>query len=183
MQDRARKTEFADHLRREQSRIYGYIHSLVRHFDDADDLFQQTTLILWNKFDQYDRSRSFFSWACGVARFEITNFLRSRGRQKLYFTDDLNVMLIETMDGLPVDEMEDRKSALAGCIEKLREGDRELVRRCYHTEEGVNAVADKSGRSSHSVYNSLRRIRRSLYDCIERAIAQKAHTAQNGAGA
>ena len=97
------KVEFAEYLGRDQARLYGYIHSLVRDVHDADDLFQQTTLILWNKFDDYDRSRSFLSWACGVARLEVCNFLRSRGRQRLYFSDDLNLLLAEAQDEMTHD--------------------------------------------------------------------------------
>jgi RNA polymerase sigma-70 factor (ECF subfamily) len=49
MDDRERRqVEFAEQLRQAQSRLFGYIHALVRDLDDADDLFQQTTLILWN---------------------------------------------------------------------------------------------------------------------------------------
>src|SRR5205814_5257295 len=90
-----REAEFACCLRDVQTRLYGYIHSLVRDLNDADDLFQQTSLILWKKFDEYDPRRSFFSWACGVARFEVINFVRTRSRQRLYFSDDLSLLLIE----------------------------------------------------------------------------------------
>jgi RNA polymerase sigma-70 factor (ECF subfamily) len=169
-----RRSEFATHLMEVQSRLYGYIHSLVRDHDDADDLFQQTAAILWNKFTDYDPARSFFSWACGIARFEVSNFLRTRGRQKLYFTDDLNLLLIEAHEQFLHDEMEDRRAALGKCVQKLRDRDRELLRDCYGEMSGVNDVAGKQGRSSQSVYNSLRRIRRSLFECIERALAQQA---------
>ena len=63
--DSERKAEFADYLRQHQSQLFGYIHSLVRDLNDADDLFQQTTVILWNKFAEFDRRRSFVAWACG----------------------------------------------------------------------------------------------------------------------
>jgi RNA polymerase sigma-70 factor, ECF subfamily len=169
-----RRSEFAELLRDNQARLYGYIHALVRDLDDADDLFQQTTNILWNKFGDYDRSRSFLSWACGVARFEVSNFLRTRGRQKLYFTDDLNLLLIEAYDRVPRDEMEDRRDALGQCVAKLRDRDRELLRECYGEAEGIGLAAGKRGRSSQSVYNSLRRIRRALFECIERTLVAQA---------
>ena len=169
-----RRAEFAELLRANQGRLYGYIHALVRDLDDADDLFQQTTIILWNKFGEYDRDRSFLTWACGVARFEVSNFLRTRGRQKLYFTDDLNLLLIEAYDRVPKDEMEERRDALGQCVGKLRERDRELLRECYGDSAGVGTAAGKRGRSSQSVYNSLRRIRRALYECIERTLAAQA---------
>src|SRR5581483_6701705 len=47
--------EFAGHLRQHQARLYGYIHSLVGDLNDADDLFQQTTLVLWKNFSSTTR--------------------------------------------------------------------------------------------------------------------------------
>src|SRR5947209_17178610 len=106
-----RKAEFAEYLGRDQGRLYGYIHSLVRDLNDADDLFQQTTLILWKKFGEFERERSFFAWACGIARFEVANFLRSRGNRRLYFSDDLNLLLVEAQAEISDDELEDRRDA------------------------------------------------------------------------
>jgi RNA polymerase sigma-70 factor (ECF subfamily) len=169
--EQARAAEFAERLRREQSRLYNYIHSLVRDLNDADDLFQQTTLVLWKKFGEFDSQRSFFAWACGVARLEVANFLRGRGRQRLYFSDDLNLLLIEAQAEVRSDEAEDRRAALARCVEKLRQRDRELLQECYGEGEGVQAAANRHGRSPQSVYNSLRRIRRALFECIARTLA------------
>jgi RNA polymerase sigma-70 factor (ECF subfamily) len=162
---------FAEYLRRHQTRLYGYIHSLVRDLNDADDLFQRTTLILWRKFGEFDRGLCFFSWACGVARLEVANFLRGRSRQRLYFSDDLNLLLVEAQAELANEELDARRDALSRCIEKLRQRDRELLTECY--ADSVQGAARRRGRSPQSVYNSLRRIRRALYECIARAIAHE----------
>src|SRR5215472_639653 len=92
------KAEFAARLRQHQTQLFGYIYSPVRDLDDADDLFQQTSLVLWDKFDQFDPSRSFAGWACGVARYEVLNFLRARSRDRLYFSDELSLALIEAQE-------------------------------------------------------------------------------------
>jgi RNA polymerase sigma-70 factor (ECF subfamily) len=168
-----RDAEFAACLRAAQTRLYGYIHSLTRDLNDADDLFQQTALILWKKFDEFDRQRSFLAWACGIARLEVMNFLRGRGRQRLYFSDDLNLLLIEAQEGITSDEEEKRRDALAKCVGKLRERDRELLQECYQDRAGVNQAAGRRGRSPQSVYNSLRRIRRALYECIARTLTHE----------
>ena len=168
------RADFAGYLRESQSRLYGYIHSLVRDVNDTDDLFQQTTLILWKKFGDFDRHRCFFPWACGIARLEVANFLRSRGRQRLYFSDDLNLLLVEAQTSMSNDEVEERRDALARCVEKLRERDRELLSECYKEVEGIHEAAQRRCRSPQSIHNSLRRIRRSLFECIARKLAQEA---------
>ena len=161
---------FAEQLRLNQVQVFGYIYSLVRNFDDADDLFQQTSLAMWNKFEQFDQSRSFVAWACGVARFEVSNFLRARSRQKLYFSDDLSLLLAESQDPGAVDSSEDQRAALAGCLGKLRQRDQKLVTACYGEESLVPEVARAWGRSAQSIHNSLRRIRRSLFECVRRSV-------------
>jgi RNA polymerase sigma-70 factor, ECF subfamily len=159
---------FADLLKQDQARIFGYIHSLVRDLTDSEDLFQKVVLILWSKFSEYDAAKKFFPWACGVARLEAANFLRSRGRHKLYLSDDLNLLLIEAHEDQTPAELHDRREALARCVDKLRERDRELVLECYSEGSGVQQAAERHGRSSQSIHNSLRRIRRALMECVAR---------------
>jgi RNA polymerase sigma-70 factor, ECF subfamily len=166
----SRNAEFAELLTRDQSRLFAYLHSLVRNLDDAEDLMQQTAVILWKKFAEFDRSRSFIAWACGIARFEAMNFLRSRSREKLYFSDDLNLLLIETIEKIPHDEFEERRQALSGCVEKLRSRDREILRHHYSNSQPVSEVAVEQGRSPQSIHNSLRRIRKTLHDCVTRSL-------------
>jgi RNA polymerase sigma-70 factor (ECF subfamily) len=172
-----REAVFAANLRAVQARLFGYIHSLVRDLNDADDLFQQTALILWRKFDEFDPHRSFFAWASGIARLEAGNFLRSRERRRLYFSDQLGVMLIEAHEEISDSELEQRREALAVCVAKLRQRDRELLHECYQDDAGVNQAASKRGRSPQSVYNSLRRIRRALYGCIAHTLSQESRPA------
>jgi RNA polymerase sigma-70 factor (ECF subfamily) len=167
-----RKAEFAAHLRQHQTQLFGYIYSLVRNLDDADDLFQQTSLVLWDKFEEFDSSKSFVCWACGVARYEVLNFLRARTRHRLYFSDELSLALIEAQESLEAERVEERRSALAVCMKKLRQRDQELLEACYGRTVCVPEVARDWGRSSQSIHNSLRRIRRVLFECIQRTLAQ-----------
>lgn len=166
----SRKSEFVQHLQQHRARLFGYVHSLVHDWNHADDLYQQTALVLWTKFDEFDPDRSFFSWACGIARLEFANFVRSRSRQPLYFGDQLILLLGESQEDIPDAELDDRREALTNCLDKLPEPDRELLTECYQDSAGIHEAAQRRGRSSHSVYNSLRRIRRALYECISRTL-------------
>lgn len=169
-----RKAEFTRFLAGIQARLYGYIHSLIPDIHDADDLYQQTALVLWHKFGSFDRGRDFFAWACGVARGEVANFARRRVRQRLYLSADTNLLLVEAHAEMTDAEQDDRRAALSGCVEKLPPADRELLTECYREEDGVHAAADRRHRSPHSVYNSLRRIRKALYDCVNRTLTRAA---------
>jgi RNA polymerase sigma-70 factor (ECF subfamily) len=167
------KAEFATLLRRHQTQLFGYIYSLLRDLDDADDLFQQTSLVLWDKFDLFDPSKSFIAWACGVARFEVSNYLRSRSRQRLLFSDNLAQILIDAHEEFDEEELEGRRDALAECLKKLRPRDQQLLDDCYGRSARIPEVADSWGRSTQSIHNSLRRIRRTLFMCVNRSLAQE----------
>jgi RNA polymerase sigma-70 factor (ECF subfamily) len=169
-----RKAQFTRDLAAHQARLYGYVHSLVPDIHDADDLYQQTALILWNKYAEFDPARDFFAWACGVARGEVANFVRRRARQRLYLAADLNLLLAEAHAEMTDEELDDRRDALGRCVEKLPPADRQLLAECYADEAGVHAAAGRRNRSTHSVYNSLRRIRKALFDCVTRALARRA---------
>jgi RNA polymerase sigma-70 factor (ECF subfamily) len=169
-----KKAEFAERLGQYQTQLFGYIYSLVRDLDDADDLFQQTSLVLWDKFDRYERGKNFLPWACGVARFEVMNFLRHRSRHRLYFSDELGMMLIEAHEDLELERTEARRRALTECMKKLSPRDGKLLDDCYGRPARIPEVARLWGRSSQSIHNSLRRIRQALFHCVNRSLDDEA---------
>ena len=64
-----RTEEFVELSSSHQRQLLGYIFTLVGNMDDAEDLLQQTNLILWRKFDDYQPGTDFIRWACYVAAF------------------------------------------------------------------------------------------------------------------
>src|SRR5437773_1082679 len=65
----------------------------------------------------------------------------------------------------------ERREALAGCIEKLTPQDRDLLTRRFTQGASVQAIAAQFGRSADTVYKSLARIRRALFECVTRRLA------------
>ena len=58
--------------------IYGHIRTLVPNASDADEVFQETSVTLWQKFDQYRPEADFRAWACRIAYYKV---LKLRDRQ------------------------------------------------------------------------------------------------------
>jgi RNA polymerase sigma-70 factor (ECF subfamily) len=171
------RDEFAAHLECSRTRLFGYIHTLVRNLADAEDVFQLVALALWRRFDTYDRERAFLPWALGVARLEALAWLRRRARDRLRFSDESMLLLLDAFAAFPAAEADDRQAALPGCVEKLPESDRQLLQECCLGDENVAEVAARLGRPAPSVHNSLRRIRHVLFECIERKLAPVAREA------
>jgi RNA polymerase sigma-70 factor (ECF subfamily) len=48
-------------------------------WNDTQDIFQQTSLVLWEKFDSFETGSNFAAWSCRAARYTAMNFLRDLG--------------------------------------------------------------------------------------------------------
>jgi RNA polymerase sigma-70 factor (ECF subfamily) len=79
-------------------------------------------------------------------------------------------LLVEAHAEMADDELADRRTALSKCVDRLPPADRALLTECYLDPAGVHAAAARRDRSVHSVYNSLRRIRQALLQCVTRAL-------------
>lgn len=154
-----------------RNQIYSYIYSILPNRDDAEDVFQRTSLILWKKFSDYDDSSSFFSWACGVAFYEVKNFIRVAQRKRLQFRDDVIQQLADERAGVSQLKLNQRAAALQDCIQKLREKDRNLIDQVYRDQMPVKELAETTGAAVQTLYNRLNQIRHQLTHCIERTLS------------
>ncbi len=172
--DSQRHAEFGELFVRNQNRIYRYICSVIPNRADAEELFQQTNLTLWKTWDRFDSTRDFVPWACGIAHNHIRNFVRKKQSKQVVLSLDIMEQLIETRR--EHDELlEQRKQALAGCLEKLSTRQRQLLDSCYASDDTIKAAAESSGQTPNAIYKRLRRIRAALYECISRSLLAGAH--------
>jgi RNA polymerase sigma-70 factor (ECF subfamily) len=164
-----RYEEFLNLFARDRERIYAYIYSLLPHHADAEDVFQRCSILLWRKIDQFDRGGSFLAWACGIAFYEVCNFLRVAHHDRLQFDVDLVSQLAERrLETVGRDE--DCMAALRRCLEKLKDGERELIQYVYYGNRPVKELAETTGRAPQTLYNRLSQIRRRLFDCMQQAL-------------
>tara|TARA_R110002095_G_scaffold206269_2_gene190206 strand:+ start:226 stop:798 length:573 start_codon:yes stop_codon:yes gene_type:complete len=154
-----------------RKQIYSYIYSLLPNCDDAEDVFQRTSLIIWKKFPEYDPSGSFFYWSCGVAFYEVKNFMKVAQRKRLHFCEDVIEHLADERSMYPQHKLDQRTSALQECLHKLKERDRELVRQVYRDHASIKDLAETTGAAIQTLYNRLNHIRRQLTHCIERTLS------------
>jgi len=162
---------FMELLTLHQTQLYGYIHALVHNAEDAKDIFQATSLILWRKFDQFRPGTSFIRWACSVAQFEARNFLRTKRASRVTFSDELIESLAASMPEERPALTEARLSALRRCMAALPALDRKLLDAFYRGNQAAAEIGAEAGRTRQSISNSLRRIRRTLFRCIRRTLA------------
>ncbi len=145
--------------------VYGFILSLLPGASDAEDLVQQTSLVLWRKFDQFVAGGNFTAWACQIAKFEVLNHLRTKSRDRHVFSPEM-IELLATEHTEEIELLESQRLALEECLGKLPSRDRRLLHQCYADGVKLKEVAERVGRTPNSLYKWLNRVRESLLQCV-----------------
>ena len=136
---------------------------------DAEDVFGEATVALWDNFRYFKKGTNFSAWARRIAHLRVLEYYRARDR-RLVFPQPL-------LDQLAVDFESRDKAAdqrllyLSECKEELSPEDRQLLEERYVDNLRVQDLARRLAQSENSVSKSLGRIRRVLLACVERRMA------------
>jgi RNA polymerase sigma-70 factor (ECF subfamily) len=160
------QAEFSRLFSGSERRIKGYVLSLVPNWADAEEIFAETNARLWKQFDKYDRTKDFGSWACTLAHYEVMTFRQRQKRARRRFSDE-TVDLVANAANEANDERDVRFSYLKGCLEKLTEKSRQLLRAFYSGMETADEISLRTGSSRAAVYKSVSRSRYLLHACID----------------
>jgi RNA polymerase sigma-70 factor (ECF subfamily) len=164
----AAQQRFLSLFLRSEREIFRYVAAFVPNVADAEDIVQQTALALWEKFDAYDSSQPFTPWACRFALNKTRQWIERRQRWQALLEGGLVEELAQRRDELRP-EIETRLKHLEGCLNKLRAEQRAMVDGYYYRRDGIEKLAEHSGRTVAATYKTLQRIREALQLCIENA--------------
>jgi RNA polymerase sigma-70 factor (ECF subfamily) len=163
--DESRHDEFVRLLSIHSQRIYQFILMLEIRGADADEVFQDTCLVLWNKFDSYESTGNFYAWACKIAYLKILARRRASRKLQLFSADVLGVLADKALTY--ADDLERRREALHDCLERLNDSDRQLIEQRYYFRLTPKEIAAAKSRSVYSIYRSLCRIHGRLLECVQ----------------
>jgi RNA polymerase sigma-70 factor, ECF subfamily len=169
MADPKRYEEFARLIRLNTRQVLAYVNALVLDWNDADDLFQETCLVLWQKFDEFRPGTNFLAWALRIADHKVMKFQAMQSRH-LAFTASLRDTLKTDFVGQGSDEPSANLTALSGCMDRLPPSDQRILKLCYVESIPIRQIADAINRPQRGVEKSLYRIRNWLLDCVHREL-------------
>lgn len=153
-----------------QRRIFSYIYTLVPSRHDADDLLQETSLVIVEKFHEFTPGTDFVAWACQIAWWRVRAARQKYARSKVIFDDDVLESVASTASTMHA-EVSERHEALVLCLGKLPPRDREMVLARYERGAAVEDVAKHCGRTLEAAYKALGRLRKLLYDCVSNQLS------------
>lgn len=167
-----KQRSFVRLLTQNERGVYAYILKLVLDWNEANEILQETNIRLWEEFDRFERGTNFGAWARTIAHYQILAWRKRRQRSRLVFDNETVECLAVDADGDDSAADENRRLALAKCVEQLSSRNRDLLARCYADKATIRGVAEELCRSTDAVYKALQRIRVALHRCVEQRLAK-----------
>ena len=165
--------EFIQLLTKNQSRLFAYVLSLLGNRQQAEDVMQETNMILWRKQDQFKLGTNFGAWMLKVAYYQVMDHRRKQNKQAL-FVDDENFLAELAEEAAVSTELTERQQeALHLCLEKLPSRQRDLVRMRYTEGASIKSVAEKIGSAAAAVKQALFRARGNLISCVQHRMKEQ----------
>lgn len=156
-----------------QNRLHAYILSLLADPVAAQDVLQETNLVLIRKADDFQIDASFASWAYNTARFQVLAHLRDRKRDRLVLHEAFAEKLAPVAEVM-AEETERRVQLLGGCVERLSDEHKTLLHNRYGGETSITALAEDHGKTASAMKQLLYRIRNLLAACVEERLQEGA---------
>jgi RNA polymerase sigma-70 factor (ECF subfamily) len=110
----ARIKQFLRLFLQNEHRLYAYILTLLPHRPDADDVLQEASMVMWDKFDQAAPPVNFAAWGCRIAYFKVLEHAKRKRRGRVFFSqamiDRAAETAVEQAVTLELDERRDASS-------------------------------------------------------------------------
>ena len=168
----ARDQLFAHLVKVHQASLRVFVRSQGVEPDWVDDLAQDAFVVAYREMDSYDPARDFGKWLRGIARNLVRNELRKQGRHRRILHESLTQHLVNLAENEEDQVDASQLSALRDCVEQLPGRSRELIHSRYHEGWDATVLADKFEMKAATVRQTLLRIRRQLYQCINQRVKE-----------
>lgn len=150
--------------------VRAFVCSMVADHDLRQDVFQDVSLTLWERFEDYDPSRPFGAWARGIAAKKILQLRHENRRFPLVFPVDTMTAILAAYDRTD-NRAEHQVEALQECKRSLPEHLQTTLGLRYEQNLEVEEIASLTGRTTDAVYKALSRTRSLLAKCIRRRLS------------
>ncbi len=167
-----RYESFLKLYRANEKHIFRFILALLPNYSAAEDVMQDTMLVMWKKFDQYEAGTNFAAWGMQIGRFAVMQFQRKVQSGIVCFDSNALEKIIEHEEVLR--EKEDAYSeALEECVKHLKEKSKRIISLRYVDNMKIVDIALKIEKTLNSTYQAMSRIHQSLLKCVMQRLRQE----------
>jgi len=150
--------------------LLGFLFALTRDIDVAEEIFQETALVIMEEAGKQTQVASFMAWAREIARRRLKEYYRKQARNTASLPAE---SLVEIVDQafLEADAVESDNAVriryLIMCIEKLADRSRQVIEGFYRQKKSIREIARDLSWEENSVKVALSRARKVLADCVQ----------------
>lgn len=151
-----------------------YILSLVPNFNDAEDIMQDTSSMMWSRFSDFEPGTDFLAWGRTIAFYRVLEYRRHQKNKKSLTTRPELFQLLEREAKVRKnDRSRDYHTYLKDCLKKLRSNELLLVQMRYMQNTKMCDIARRVGLTLRTTYRNLARIQEQLQLCVEHSARQE----------
>ena len=159
---------------RNEPALRAYARTLLPDWQSVDEVLQDASVTLWEKFPQLRDENGFLPWAKTVVRFKALSAIDRLRRDRHVFSNHVLELLAEEAEAFQVEERERSLEALRSCLESFSSAHQELLLAPYFGEGRVTTLAEQAGKSANALYKLLARLREKLHACIQTRLREEA---------
>jgi RNA polymerase sigma-70 factor, ECF subfamily len=168
MKPENRSEQFILLMSTNQRKIYSYVLTAVGRQTIAEEIMQQTFLMMWRNFSRYEEGTNFSAWGKEIAKYEIFNYRKKKAKELFLDHESLDRVLEASQQ---VEQSSDqRMKALDGCLKKLTDKNRSLIQYRYNEGLACSVIAERMNFPISTIYKTLARVHSSLQECIHRTL-------------
>ena len=165
-------TVFMRNFLRSRKMLAGFIFSLVRDADAAEDIFQEVSLVALERYSSFREGTDFGAWVREIARRRVRKAWDELRRRSPVMLDPEAIDAVAVAyEGRAENNWDTREKALDKCLDKLTERARRIVEWRYRQSMAFEKIASELGSTANSVQVTLTRARKALRRCIEATAA------------
>jgi RNA polymerase sigma-70 factor (ECF subfamily) len=164
---------FLGHFLKNRDGLSAFIWVLVRDRALAEDLLQETSVVLWEKFDAFQEGTAFGAWARQIALNLVRNARRRLAKAPLPLSDETARSVADAFERTETREGEvEWRGALEDCLHRLPPAMRQVIDRRYFRQEGLGEMASGLGRTLAGVNAALCKARGVLEECLRKSLRE-----------
>ncbi|MCP4706251.1 MAG: sigma-70 family RNA polymerase sigma factor [candidate division Zixibacteria bacterium] len=160
--NKSSETQLFDKLR---ERFGLFLQHKITNEADAEDVLQNTLVVIARKYLNMAFDTSFSAWAYKVLEFNILSYYRTKGRQR----DKLERLTAHHNEATMEMPDADLKRRLLNCLKKVNEVNIRHARILNFSYQGfdIEQICEKLGLTKNGAYILLSRARAKLKNCME----------------
>lgn len=159
---------FSSLLREHHRELLVYIRAIAGDEAVGKDIAQDSLIVAWKSWDNFDQEKDFGTWVRGIMRNKWREYLRRQSKQVSLEPEILDAMESQMLEwsALRQDGGPSVFIKLEGCLGKLPDGLITVVKQFYFNRNSTEEAATALEISGATVRKRLERARQALKQCL-----------------